>query len=241
MKKLVVLALSVVAVSCNGIIGNGYEISGEIKGLADGTNAFLERIDEKTGMPVAIDTVKVEKGKFTFEGKANEPELHTVRFENTQGGFIVILEKGNINAKVNKDSITHAKVSGTYNNDEFNKYSASMLKIQKEAYNFQDKNLLKMKEAQEKKDTVVVNQLRKEYSKIQEKFEIQGNKYIEESPKSFVSVLLIKSLFNSPMPDMAKIKKYFDALDSSVKETAAGKNIKTKIEEFEKKAGSKKN
>ncbi|WP_411377676.1 hypothetical protein ACLHWR_04925 [Flavobacterium psychrophilum] len=37
MKKIILIALSAFVMSCTGIIGNGFKISGEIKGLADGT------------------------------------------------------------------------------------------------------------------------------------------------------------------------------------------------------------
>jgi len=240
MKKLVVIALAIVAVSCNGIIGNGFKISGEIAGLADGTKVFLEKQDDKTGMPVAVDTVKLEKGTFTFEGEAKEPQIHSVRFENTQGGFILIVEKGNIEAKINKDSIGLAKVTGTYNNDELLKYNGRMMVIQKRMMAFQKDNMAKMQAAQEKNDTVVMNKLNKDFSKFQEEFMTSSIKYVEESPKSFLSILLIQGMFNDPNPDLAKIKKYYDALDSDVKETTPGKNVKAKIEELEKASASKK-
>jgi hypothetical protein len=231
MKKIILIALSAFVMSCTGIIGNGYKISGEIKGLADGTNVFLEKQNKSAAAGViTIDTAVVKDGKFTFEGKAEEPEIHSVRFDKTQGGFIVVVEKGNIKAVINKDSIPLAKVSGTSNNDEMIKYNAVMMKIQKRMMAFQDKNMAAMQAASEKKDTVVINKLRKEYNAFQEDFTSANYKYIEESPKSFLSVLLIEGMFNDPQAKSDKIKKYYDALDSDVKNTKPGKSILEKLD-----------
>ena len=234
MKKLVVLALAIVAVSCNGIIGNGYTISGEVKGLADGTKVFLEKQDEKTGAPMAVDTVKIEKGKFTFEGKAEQPEIHGVRFENIPGGFALVVEKGDIKAIANKDSIGRAKVSGTFNNDEMTKYIGKLEVIQKKILAFQQKNMPIMQAAQQKNDTALMEKLNKEYMSFQDEMMNVNNKYVEESPKSFISVLLIQGMLGNPSADIAKIKKYFDALDSDIKETTPGKKVKKQLEEMEK-------
>ena len=71
MKKIIVIALSAFVMSCTGIVGNGFKISGEIKGLPDGTNVFLEKQNTSAAAGViAVDTVKIKNGKFTFEGKA---------------------------------------------------------------------------------------------------------------------------------------------------------------------------
>jgi Domain of unknown function (DUF4369) len=234
MKKLVVIALAIVAVSCNGIIGNGYKISGEIKGLADGTKVFLEKQDENTGMPLAVDTVKVEKGKFVFEGKAEFPEIHGVRFENTQGGFAVIVEKGNIDVVVNKDSIGKAKVSGTYNNEEMTKYIGTLEGVQKKMMAFQQKNMEVMQAAQQKNDTAVMKKLNNEYMSFQDEMTKINDKYVSDSPKSFISVLLIQGMFGNPAADFVKIRKYYDALDSDIKETAPGKKVKKQLDEMEK-------
>jgi hypothetical protein len=236
MKKIIVIALSAFVMSCTGIVGNGFKISGEIKGLPDGTNVFLEKqnVSAAAGV-IAVDTVQVKNGKFTFEGKAEEPEIHSVRFDKTQGGFIVVVEKGNINVVINKDSIQLAKVSGTFNNDELTKYNAEMMKIQKRMMAFQNKNMAAMQEAQQKKDTAVMTKLSKEYSGFQEEFTTSNYKYIESNPKSFLSVLLVEGMFNDPQHDIEKIKKYYDGLDADVKNTKPGKSIKTKLD------GEKKN
>ncbi len=230
MKKLILIAIAAVVVSCNGIIGNGYKVSGEVKGLPDGTKVFLEKQDPKTGV-VAVDTVKLEKGKFTFDGETKEPEIYLIQIENVNGKVPFVLEKGNIEVVINKDSITNAKTSGTFNNDELRKYTTEMGKIQKRMVAFQDKNMTLMQQATEKNDTVIINKLRKEYSKFQDEYTQANFKYIENNPKSFLSVLLIQGMFNEMQPKLDKIKKYYDALDSDVKNTKPGKDVESKLKQ----------
>ncbi len=232
MKKIVLIALSALVMACNGVSGDGFRISGEIKGMADGTSVFLEKQDPKTGV-VAVDTVKITKGKFIFEGKAKEPEIHSIRFDKTQGGFMVVVERGEIKAVINKDSIQMARVTGTFNNDEIVKYNVDMMKIQKKAMAFQQKNAAQIQAAQQANDTVAMNKMGKEFKKFQDEFAASNFKYIESNPKSFIAVLLIEGMFQQN-PDMAKIQKYYDALDSEMKNTKPGKSIKTKLDEQKK-------
>ena len=70
MKKIILLlSASVVLFSCNK---TSYTISGTAKGIENGKTIILESQDDKLGV-IAIDTVKVEDGKFEIEGKATEP------------------------------------------------------------------------------------------------------------------------------------------------------------------------
>ncbi|WP_248574840.1 DUF4369 domain-containing protein [Flavobacterium sp. H122] len=240
MKRIIGISLAVLAVGCNGIIGNGYTVTGEIKGITDGTNVFLEKQDENTGMSVPIDTVKIEKGKFVFEGETKEPGIHAVRIDKTPGGFFFILEKGDITAKINKDSIGQAKLGGTYNNEELMKFNSNMKGFQKRMMDFQKNNIAKMQEAQKSNDSVVMNQLNKEYGKLQDEMIVANTKYVNENPKSFLSLLLVPSLFNTPNADVVKIKKSFEALDNDLKATTAGKKIQKQVEEYAKAIESKK-
>jgi len=234
MKKLVVIALAIVAVSCNGIIGNGYTISGEVKGLADGTKVFLEKQGESAASGIiGVDTVLVKGGKFEFKGEAKEPQIHRVNFDN-KGGFMLILEKGNIKATVNKDSMGLAKVSGTFNNDELLKYNENLMGIQKKMMAFENKNMKAFQAAQAKNDTVTINKIRKEYLTFNDQIVIKNNEYVEKNTESYISLLIIQGMFANPNADLKKIRKYFDALDSEIKETTTGKKVNKQIEEFEK-------
>lgn len=225
MKKIILVALAGILFSCNN---NGYKISGEIKGIADGTKVFLEKRDSLKGV-VAIDTVKIKNGLFTFEGETKEPEIHNVRIDNTQGGFVVVLESGNIKAEINKDSIAKAKISGTFNNDELQKFNGQIAKIQTKIMSFQNKNRALIMEAQQKNDTATLGKLQREYSKFGDEFKVINEAYVEKSPKSFLSAVLIEGMFGELEPNIKKIQKYYDALADDVKQTKPGKRIKQKL------------
>jgi len=235
MKKVFLLLSAVsILISCNKAGENEYIVTGTIKGIADGKSVTLEVQDETTGQLKPIDTVKIEKGKFTFKGSAKEPEMHLIQVEAVQGKVPFILENGDIEMEINKDSVNITKVSGTYNNDELTAYKENGMKIQKKMMKFQQDNMAKMNAAQQKQDTVVMNSLRKEYGKFQEEFAKQSDDYVNTHPKAFISALIIEGMFNQMAPDADKIKKYYNALDKSVKDTKHGKSIKTKLDQLTK-------
>lgn len=236
MKNLVLIALSVVAISCNGIIGNGYTVSGEIKGLPDGTMAILEKQGESAAAGIiAVDTVVVKDGKFKFEGKAEEPVMHRVRFDQL-GGFMLILEKGDIAVTAKKDSLALgvAHVTGTPSNDALVVYRKSLLPIQKKIAAFETKNAKVYDEANAKKDTATMAKITAEYMKIKGEIDQMSSTYAEKNPDSFISLLIIQDMFATQMPDIVKIKKYFDNVSTDLKQTSTGKRLKTQIDELEK-------
>lgn len=232
MKKIVIVLLTVIASSCTGLIGNGYKISGEVKGLADGTKVYLEKQDPDKGIVIPVDTVKIEKGKFVFEGKADEPEIHGIRFHNIEGGFAVVVEKGNIDVKVNKDSLSNPNVSGTDNNDELHGYIKKMATFQKKIQAFETSNMQAMQTAQAKSDEKTITDLRTKYAALQKEVSDYNEKYISEKTKSLLAALLLEGMVNQSNgtpENVAELKKLYDNLDSQIKNTKVGKRINTKI------------
>ena len=69
MKKILLVTFSHYRfVSCNKAGENEYIVTGTIKGIADGKSVTLE-VQDETGQLKPVDTVKIEKGKFTFQRK----------------------------------------------------------------------------------------------------------------------------------------------------------------------------
>ena len=167
MKKIILLlSAAVVLISCSKVGKDEYIISGTATGIENGKTIILETQDANGMGLIAKDTVKVENGKFEMKGTITEPAFYTIQLEGAQAKIPFILENAEVTIAINKDSIPKSKVSGTYNNDEYVAFNEEITKVQKKLMDFQNKNMKAMETAQQTKDTVVINKLMGEFSKI---------------------------------------------------------------------------
>jgi len=238
MKKLfLIVTIVALIISCNKAGDNEYIISGTIKGIANGKTVTLEKQDE-TGQLKTIATVKIQNGKFSIKGSAKEPEIHLLQVETVQGKVPLILENGDIDVVVDKDSIQKSTSTGTYNNDEFAKFNTDAQKIQKDLQKkmmkFQTANMQKMQDAQKNKDTAAINNLMKEYQTIQKSGMDFYIVYAENHPKALISALIVDSMLNDPEVDLKRVKKIFNNFDADLKKLKPSKSIKTKLDAIEK-------
>jgi peroxiredoxin len=234
---LLLLTVSAVLFSCNKAGVNEYIISGTVKGVADGKTVILEKQDE-TGQLKPIDTVKIKDGKFTIKGSSKEPEIMLLQVEALQGKVPFILENGDIEVIVDKDSIQKSKLSGTFNNDVFSKFNVDVVKFQKDSQKkmtaFQNANMAKMKAAQEAKDTITINKLMKEYQVLQKAGMDFYVKFAEANPKALISALIVDSMLNDPSVDLARAKKIFASFSPELKKYKPGKSIQSKLDKIAK-------
>jgi peroxiredoxin len=234
---LLLLTVSAVLFSCNKAGVNEYIISGTVKGVADGKTVILEKQDE-TGQLKPIDTVKIKDGKFTIKGSSKEPEIMLLQVEALQGKVPFILENGDIEVIVDKDSIQKSKLSGTFNNDVFSKFNVDVVKFQKDSQKkmtaFQNANMAKMKAAQEAKDTITINKLMKEYQVLQKAGMDFYVKFAESNPKALISALIVDSMLNDPSVDLVRAKKIFASFSPELKKYKPGKSIQSKLDKIAK-------
>jgi peroxiredoxin len=233
-RVILLVTTALIVFSCNKAGENEYIITGTIKGV-DGKKVYLEVQDDMTGAFKTLDTVVVEGGKFTMKGSAKEADINLIQIETVEGKIPFILENGDIEMDINKDSLSAVKVTGTYNNDELTAYRELGSAIQKKMMKFQKDNMAKMNQAQQKKDTATINALSKEYFKFQKDFAAQSEEYVKTHPKAFISLLLIESFFQQ-MVEPAKITTYFNGLDKELKTNKHGKKIKSQLDVINKPA-----
>ena len=233
MKKIVFLALLALTIfSCSKVKKGEYLISGKAKGIANGKMVVLKKQNE-FGMVVSIDSAKVKDGKFELKGKVKEPSMLAIFIQGVQQPIPFILETGEINVKIDKDSIWKSEIGGTSSNDSFQKFNVKLNSIQKKMMAFQNKNMKKFMDAQQKKDNATIDKLKKEYSTFEKEREDYMNKYPEQNKDSYISLLIIQNMFNSPTFDLKKVKKIYADLDASLKTTKIGKDIETKLKTIE--------
>ena len=229
---LMLLTVLTVIISCNKAGKNEYIVSGTVKGIADGKTVVLEKQDEM-GQFIPMDTVKVKDGKFMIKGSAKEPEIMLIQVEALEGKVPFVLENGNINIIVDKDSLQKSKFSGTFNNDVFSKFNDDLTKFQKELQKklmtFQNANMAKMKAAEQAKDTIVINKLMKEYQGMQKEGMEFYVKFAVANPKALLSALIVDSMLNDPAVDIARAKKIYASFSPELKKYKPGKSIQTKL------------
>lgn len=230
-KALLALVIPALLISCSKVGDNEFIINGTVQGV-DGKNIILQRQDDSLG-PVAVDTAKIEKGKFSFKGTVTEPAMYALEIQSLQNKSYLVVENGEIDIEVNKDSVFKNKISGTYNNEQLTEFGELSVKLQKELMEYQKKNQSKFMYAYNKKDTATQNQLRREFEKLQKKNEEETLKYIKSHPKAFITILLIQNrIRNNFEPDMAEIQSLYDGLDPELKKTKAAKKLLKSIEDL---------
>lgn len=246
MKKIILLAAGVMALySCNRLAEGEYEITGTVKGIKTGL-VYLQKQSPMGFGSQAIDTVKIVDGKFEIKGKTTEPEIHFIQIDKVNGNVPFILEGGEIEITIDKDSIFKSKLAGTYSNEEFSKFNDESYKLQKKlqkkSKEFEAKNKALIEEVQKTRDTVIAKKLQEEYAPIQEEarktMEDYTFAYPKSHPKSFISVLIVQMMANNPKYQ-PEIEGIYNSLDPALKKTKPGKSIKTTIDGLKKKPSLK--
>ncbi len=235
MKKIAFIALlSTLLFSCSKVKDGEFILEGEAKGVANGKKVVLHKQDDSLGM-IPVDTTSIKDGKFTFKGKVKEPFMHLVQIEGINiETFYTVLESGEIKMVIDKDSIQKTRISGTYNNDEMQSFTDKRNEFQATIKEFEYKNQSKLAIAQNENDEKTIKQLQADYAVLQKNLKDYVVKYIEGHPKSYISTLLIGSLFAEFEPNLKLIEKYYNGLDQSLKDNPEGKKIVKKLNEFKK-------
>jgi len=234
MKKIVLfIVLSFSILSCNKVKKGEFLITGEAKGLPNGKMIFLKTQND-VGLVSNVDSAKVQDGKFELKGKVKEPSMFALYIKDIQQPVPFIMESGEIVVKIDKDSIWKSKISGTESNDSFQEFNDKSNAIQKRMVDYQNDNIQKLMDAQQKKDNLAIESLKSGYVKIQKEMDEYMNQYPSKNTSSYISLLLVERLFNSQDFEYKKVKKTFESLNEELKSSTKGKAISEKLKAIEK-------
>jgi thiol-disulfide isomerase/thioredoxin len=226
MKKLILLlTISIVFISCSKVGKDEYIITGSAKGYKDGTKIVLQTQDDKTMQPISVDSTTIKNGKFEMKGKIKEPKMHFLSLIESNTGVSLIVENGEIDVEIKKDSLQNSIVKGTYNNDEFNSFNDKMKVLQKKVQQFQKENSEAYNKASAANDTVTLNKINKGNKVIQDEYKKAFEDYASTHPKALISLFMIQSMFRYPDFDLEKVKKMYDKMDTELKNTTFGKKL----------------
>jgi hypothetical protein len=234
MKQVVLLFSALILISCNK-----FKVEGTAKGVKDGTKVFLEGSGEMG--PIAMDTVEIKEGKFEFEGKSELPEIGIISIDGvidpqyqSKKALPFIIESGTIEIAFDIKDIQKSKISGTTDNDLFQKYTDESIILNKPRVDFEKKNNEAMKKAMETNDVAVQTQLNQEYRKLAQsisvKMEAKSKDFMKNNPSSILSMLFLENYVSRGMMQGKDAKVAFDKLDKKLHETKSGKNVKKALD-----------
>lgn len=236
MKKVVLVFSIVLAVLACNQKPEGYVIEGNITGeLENGTKVYLRRNGDNN-QPVDVDTTAVENGKFVFEGKTDIPELHFLFIDQLQGYLPIVLENGDIELNVQKDSLGFAKVKGTPQNDMLATYT-------KQAQAMSQKGMAIQKDleaANNARNEVAMTSLSDEMNDFQVEYKSFETDFIKANPSALVSVMLLDNAIARRAIESSEIQGMYDAFTPEIKETKSAKRILEQLEAINTKAEKEK-
>src|SRR6476619_3581802 len=95
----------------------GFEITGSVKGFAEGTTVKIENGNDNS----AVGSAKTASGKFTIKGSVEEPQLCKLTIGTEQPQYIYV-ENKKMTVSGSKANIQHLKVTGSASHQDFMKF-----------------------------------------------------------------------------------------------------------------------
>ena len=228
MKKfLTVLGAVAILASCNKE-ATGYTITGETKGLADGTKVYIEKIDIATGTPVAIDSTEIKGNAFTFKGEAPQLDQNFISFAKQEGRLPFVLENGNIVVQYDVAKAENSAVTGTKNNDEYTTFTKKVSELEKAIYQYQGDNQEAYKTANDNKDQAKKDAIIGGYMALAEKYDEYVEDFLDKNPSSFTTLTYVAGNTNQYIKE--ELQEKYGKFDETLKQTSVGKAFKTAID-----------
>ena len=222
-------------ISCNQsgiLLENEYEVTVKAEGVFNGLRAYL-KTNEDPRTPIVTDTAVVYKEGFTFKGQIEGTEMRSLTIDGVNGQTTILLEPGNIEVVVYKDSIYKSTVEGSFNNAVFNDY--------KKEYKAQMDDLNSVRKAlmASQNDPTLTKSLKKQMDSSRIELKNFGFQFIKANTDADFSLLLLNSVIDQKGFDLNLASEAYDQIDNSIKiktinNQIISNQIKTKIKLAEK-------
>jgi peroxiredoxin len=228
MKKLIILALAVTP-----YIGVAQGLNFTIKAkVANVTEANVAHLLYYEGTKPVFMSAKLENGTYLFKGTAVYPmdasfflDNHGIGYsEGFQDKLSVCLENGDTNISVT-DSVKYGKIKGGPYNDDYQQYKDYMASTR----NLADRlNAELVMGGQNKMSKEEVDQLGSKLRVAVNAWRQRNVEYVKKYPNSYSSIMALSYVCGNH-PDLTTVKPLYDALAASLKTTAAGQELNSKI------------
>ena len=222
MKKLLFLSILILS-SCSN--NSDFKLSAS-SDISDGEMVYL--VQYKENIPVLKDSASVVKGNFTFSDSILVPEMHYIFFKNIKGNIPVILEPGNINITVYKDSLRSTKINGTKSNDDFKTYVDESSSLINELNNIQNEINYNIA----LNDSLLTDDLEKQFINMRKKLTDYEFDFMKNKNDSYISALILQRMVFERSIDYDKADSIMNTFDESLSLTSPFTAVEKIIENY---------
>ena len=194
--------------------------------INDGEMVYL--VQYKENIPVLKDSATVVKGNFSFSDSILVPEMHYIFFKNIKGNIPVILEPGNINITVFKDSLRSTKINGTKSNDDFKVYIDESSSLINELNNIQSEINYNIA----LNDSLLTDDLEKQFINMRKKLTDYEFDFMTNKNDSYISALILQRMVFERSIDYDKADSIMNSFDESLKLTSPFTAVEKIIENY---------
>ena len=222
MKKLLLLLVTVLY-SCSNKTEFNLSVSSDID-----SDEMAYLVQYKENVPVLKDSMSVVDGKFVFSDSIVVPEMHYIFFKNIKGNIPVVLEPGNINITLYKDSIRSSKITGTKSNDDFKLYIDQSSSLINELNNIQNEINYNIA----LNDSLLVDDLEKQFVDMRNKLTDYEFNFMKDNNDSYISALILQRMVFERSIDYDQADSIMNTFDQSLKLTSPYTAVEKIIENF---------
>ena len=230
MKKLLirftVLSFLFLLGSC-GSQENQFVLTGKAD-VADGTKVYVLQADQNN-QPYIKDSTTVHSNNFKFQGISSTPQISYIQVEGVNGYVLAILENGDIEADLFKDSISKSKVYGTKSNDDFIKYKSETKFLVDDMNNIS----YEAQDAIMTGDVETAMDLEKEYKSKEREVMLYEWDFIIDNLDSYMSALLLEVFMIENKVNKDSIIDVYESFSNRIKVSDVGKNIADLLRQYE--------
>ena len=213
-----------------------FTLKGKIANAVPPAKAYLFY---NLGANQVVDSAAISLGSFEITGSILFPVNATLVLDHKGSGLQKLdqtsadmlqlyLENGTITLSA-MDSVAKAKITGSQVNDDNLRLMAKITPVMEKAKLIQAE--VKRAPLAKQQSPEFQNEMQNRFKSLQAEQEGVLKTYIENNPKSYLSLLALSSL-GGPAADPAVIEQLYNSLDPSLKAMEAGKKIHSAIDEL---------
>lgn len=202
-----------------------FTINGEIKNYSKPYIYLFHKWDNID----YVDSIKIVKGKFSFKGKSEEPNMYWFTTENNinfQPNFAFFVDEGKSIVNLKGDSIAYSSAKG-------GQTQADHIEYQKMIRGFVDKQMGLQNEfnaAQQTGDQAKLNDIQGRYQNLNVEYLESLKEFVKKHPKSAISGWILYRDLNNPNVPIEFSIEVASNLDPEFLKTKFGKLATERIE-----------